>query len=204
MNASTQQEFYSVIIWSVEIIKVPYCDCWLSGLMWDGLVPEVQAHCITVYQKPVRDKTCPLVFSRKCMDGLIHCQVKQIFNFFKFFIQETLIWDSSNQRNDWGETKDELKIFSNNTGGRSPPTYCERYSQWEQGNETHSYGCLCSIPSSLICLEAIVCILHRKKSRVNEAKEGNAVSHKAYVPCVVDWQIISSVLDTHAGNVKLL
>ncbi len=112
-----------------------------------------------------------------------------------FFIQETLLWDSSNQRNDWGETKDELKTFSNNTGGRSPATHCERYSQWEQGNETYSYGCLCSIPYSLISLEAIVCVLHRKKSRVNQAKQGNAVSHKTYVPCVVDWQITSSVLD---------
>ncbi len=122
------------------------------------------------------------------MDGLIHCQVKQIciFSLYKKHFYETL-----QIKETIGE---KLKMsFSNNTGGRSH-TVKDILSE-SRGNETHSYGCLCSIPSSLISLEAIVCVLHRKKSRVHQAKQGNAVSHKTYVPCVVDWQITSSVLD---------
>lgn len=101
---------------------------------------------------------------QKCIDALIHCQVKQIFYFFFFFfIQETLmrLWLKEMIEE---KLKMNLGPFSNNTSGRSTPTYCERYSQWERENETQSYGCLCRIPSGLISLEAIVWLLHRKKA----------------------------------------
>lgn len=180
--------YYGSLSWFIMI--------WLSGLMWDGLVPGVPASCITVFQRHMREKTCTLVFSQKCTDALIHCQVKCCFSFKKH------LWDSMNQRNDWGEIEDELMTLSNNTGGRSTPTHCKRYSQWEWENETQSYGCLCRIPSSLISLKPLFGCCTEKNSCVNQAKEGNADSHKAYVPCVVDWQIISLVFDTHSGNVR--
>lgn len=147
---------------------VPYHDCWLSGLMWDGLVPGVPASCITVFQQHMREKTCTLVFSQKCMDALIHCQVKLCLSFKKH------LWDSFNQRNDWGEIEDELMTLSNNTGGRSTPTHCKIYSQWEQENETQLYGCLCRIPSSLISLEPLFgCCTEKKTCQSSQRRKCN-------------------------------
>jgi len=60
-----------------------------------------------------------------------------------------------------------MNLGPNNTGGRSTPTHCKRYSQWEQENETQSYGCLCRIPSSLISLKPLFGCCTEKKNHVS-------------------------------------